>query len=233
MEPLLLKLFLRTLDTCYSNETIKRSLDLLVAHGFRLVADTENVKYEHAVPEVSPTLQHDIDKYLAHRGEQLLVQAYSLGDSDLNFVLLLVPNEGLLACRVHWEDLPDAKNYLALLETVKDLYRIWRPFYGHQDYPDGISLSRNRVINVQNIDYLYEINLFGPELVNKLGRDRLLSAPVWKVEALDDGGIFLIPDEQVTVDGKRYSMKKAADYLGMKTPQAPGEEWDEYDEDDE
>lgn len=38
---------------------------------------------------------------------------------------------------------------------------------------------------------LYEYNVFRPETVEELGRERVLSAPDWYVEELDSGGVFL------------------------------------------
>jgi hypothetical protein len=87
-------------------------------------------------------------------------------------------------------------------------------------------------VNEQTVDTLYFINLFGPELVNKLGRDRLLSAPAWKIEELDDGGIFLVPTEHIAVSGGGYSLLRVARHLGMETPQAPDEEWEENEDEE-
>lgn len=42
---------------------------------------------------------------------------------------------------------------------------------------------------------LYEYNVFRPETVEKLGRERVLSAPAWYVEELDSGGVFLVVRE--------------------------------------
>ncbi|TYL39967.1 hypothetical protein CV102_04075 [Natronococcus pandeyae] len=38
---------------------------------------------------------------------------------------------------------------------------------------------------------LYEYNVFRPETVEALGRERVRSAPAWYVEELDNGGVFL------------------------------------------
>jgi hypothetical protein len=41
---------------------------------------------------------------------------------------------------------------------------------------------------------LYECNVFGPELVERLERERVLSAPAWRVTPLGDGGVMVIPN---------------------------------------
>ena len=206
MDPVLLILFLHTLEACSNVETFERCFDLLIARGFRLIASSEEEKYENAVPEV-----------------------------DFSFVLYPVPEEGALYCQANPNQDYIRSNearefYPTMLEVFKDLYNSWHPFYGHQDYEGGVSLNRDTVIEDQDIDYLYRINLFGPELVSKLGRDRLLSAPAWRIEELADGGIFLIPQDHMAIGGGGHSLKKVADHLGMNTPQAPGEEWEEYED---
>ena len=228
----MLKLFLRALEACYQVETFERVFDLLIARGFRLIADGEEEEYENVVPEVTPALRRDLNEYLAHRKERLFIQVYLLGDVDFRFVLLPVQEEGMLVCQVNYDYIRSNEArvfYPIMLETFKDLYHACQSFYGHQDYDGGISLSRKAVIQDQSIGYLYYINLFGPELVKKLGRDRLLSAPAWRVEELGDGGIFLVPEDHLAIGGGGHSLKKVADHLGMSTPQAPGEEWDEYE----
>ena len=42
---------------------------------------------------------------------------------------------------------------------------------------------------------LYEYNVFRPETVEAIGRERVLSAPAWYVEGLDNGGVFLAVQE--------------------------------------
>lgn len=63
---------------------------------------------------------------------------------------------------------------------------------------------------------LYEYNVFPSETVDRLGRERLRSAPVWFVEELDTGAIFLAVREppkscSQTVD----QCLDVADYLGV------------------
>ncbi|HEY1349669.1 MAG TPA: hypothetical protein VGF67_08605 [Ktedonobacteraceae bacterium] len=71
MDPFLLRLFLRTLDACYDNEALNRAMDLLIARGFRLIADTQEAEYADVSPEVTPALRHEIAGYLARRSGEL------------------------------------------------------------------------------------------------------------------------------------------------------------------
>lgn len=63
---------------------------------------------------------------------------------------------------------------------------------------------------------LYEYNVFRPETVEAIGRDRVLSAPAWYVEELDSGGVFLAvrePPKQCNPSQK--PCVEVADHLGI------------------
>ncbi len=233
MESLVFLSFLRTLAACYDSETIAHFLKLLVSHGFRVIAESEDEIYADVAPEVTQELQQEVDAYLAQRGDPLFFRAYYVGDIDLSLLFQLVPEEGLLACMVEQEHFYGSAEghaaYLTMVAIFKELCDCWHPFYGHTYYSGGVNPDRAALLSDLNVPALYYINLFGPELVNKLGRDRLLNAPAWKIEELADGSIFLAPEDHVEVAGGGYALKKVADYLGMNTPQAPGEEWEEFE----
>jgi len=63
---------------------------------------------------------------------------------------------------------------------------------------------------------LYEYNVFSSELVEDLGRDRVLSAPAYYVEELDSGGVFMAvtePPKQCGHEGQQC--EAVADQLGL------------------
>ncbi|HEU5376201.1 MAG TPA: hypothetical protein VFV38_12220 [Ktedonobacteraceae bacterium] len=68
-------------------------------------------------------------------------------------------------------------------------------FYAHEVAWNGGWVGRAMVMN-RNILYLYGTNIFGPELVAHVGQERLLNAPAWRREILDDGAILLVPIER-------------------------------------
>jgi hypothetical protein len=237
MEPLVLNLFLRSLDACYDATLIQRFLEMLVSHGFRVIAKTERRSYDNVEAEVTFALQQDVHAYLTQHNEELMMRAYPVNGPDLSILVQFVPEEGLVTCSVEQEHFYGSDegqdSYLTMLDIFKEFYQCLHPFYGHEDYSGGVSLSYDFVVNKQAVNTLYFINFFGPELVNKLGRDRLLGAPAWKIEELDDGGIFLVPTEHIAVSGGGFSLLRVARHLGMETPQAPDEEWDGDDEDED
>ncbi|HEX4203421.1 MAG TPA: hypothetical protein VHZ51_04330 [Ktedonobacteraceae bacterium] len=101
---------------------------------------------------------------------------------------------------------------------VQLVYSIWHSIYGYQDDPTG-DLTSLEAVRGLDITWLYEINLFGPEIVDQFGRERVLSTPAWLVKTLDDGGVLLVPI-LVRQDGSdedyRFSFDEAAQYLGLR-----------------
>ena len=64
------------------------------------------------------------------------------------------------------------------------------------DYPVDAS---QRGQAVTEINFLTWLSIFPPPLVDTYGRERLLSAPAWHVEELDDGSILLVEWADPTV----------------------------------
>ena len=78
-----------------------------------------------------------------------------------------------------------------IFEFVFELYDYLCPFYVYgENYLDGSSLSRDGILNGE-IEDVFWVNGFGPEMVDSIGRERLRNAPAWRVDECEDGGIFL------------------------------------------
>ncbi|WP_224448652.1 hypothetical protein [Haloprofundus salilacus] len=77
--------------------------------------------------------------------------------------------------------------------------------------PDEEGLT-NHVVNE-----IFWLNIFSEPLVEKFGRDRILSAPAWRVDELDTGTIVLIAEDSPVRPSKEWqgSRSKIADHLGM------------------
>ncbi len=65
------------------------------------------------------------------------------------------------------------------------------------------SIANNRIADVS------WLMLFAPELVDEYGREWLLSAPTWKHQEFDDGGIMLVASPDPTdydtfTEGREY-----------------------------
>lgn len=113
------------------------------------------------------------------------------------------------------------QKYEAWMRLSEVIYQVWRPIFGfdsaglvepHTSRDDALALEAR---------CLYLVNYYGPEFVAKLGRERLLSAPAWRVKPLDDGGIMLAPNPIVSDDPftpRPYGLKQVAQHLGLYQP---------------
>lgn len=109
--------------------------------------------------------------------------------------------------------------YEHFLEAIRLIYEVYHPIYGYElDARDDREPTTKEEMLALQIHTLYDINLFGPELVEKLGRQRVESTQAEKVIPLDDGGIMLVPRIFFYSDFRRYDSQKIATHLGLSYP---------------
>lgn len=104
---------------------------------------------------------------------------------------------------------------------VHMIYKIWHPIYAYEfDHQNSIfHPTEPEEVYALKVTRLYETNLFGPELVHKLGRHRLETAPAQKVIPLDDGGMMIIPGTSFDPTSLQDSWVKVARHLGLAIPE--------------
>lgn len=176
---------------------------------------------------VSPSLQEEIRVYIDEQRPSLSLKAYSIERTGLmeavDFSLAFEPAEGQIYISI--EDrhftVEDAQRGIATferwLQTISFLYAAWHPLYAFNfDYSATTPDTTREEALVLDIHDVYYINIFGPEIVDKLGRDRVLTAPAWRVQPFEDGGVLLIPvllyDPHDTHD-----REEVAEYLRLST----------------
>ncbi len=77
------------------------------------------------------------------------------------------------------------------LDIGKGLYEVLRPSFGWIDFDYGLRTTHED-IEALELPTLYWANFFGPAYVKKIGRERILSAPAWRIEELPDGGLLYV-----------------------------------------
>jgi hypothetical protein len=77
------------------------------------------------------------------------------------------------------------------LDIGKELYKVLRPSFGWIDFDYGLRTTHED-LRALNLPTLYWANFFGPEYVDKIGKSKILGAPAWKIEQLDEGGILYV-----------------------------------------
>jgi len=85
-----------------------------------------------------------------------------------------------------------------ILKLADKLYRILLPAFGIVDFANVIQGTIFKEVSARKTKRLYWATFFGSEYVNKYGKEYLLNSPVWKKEALQDGGVFLQVNEHLT-----------------------------------
>ncbi|MFO3796005.1 MAG: hypothetical protein ACK8QZ_01805 [Anaerolineales bacterium] len=77
------------------------------------------------------------------------------------------------------------------LDIGKSLYEVLRPTFGWIDFDYGLRTTHEH-IEALELPVLYWANFFGPAYVDKIGRDKILTAPAWAIEELSDDGILYV-----------------------------------------
>jgi hypothetical protein len=90
----------------------------------------------------------------------------------------------------------------------------------HPDYGYGLVALENHLPSApgdNELGALYDYNFLSPHLVEKLGRDRILSVTTWRMTPFDDGGVLLEMSPNPLFDRKitRPNYQQAADILGL------------------
>lgn len=97
-----------------------------------------------------------------------------------------------------------------IIELTKELYYRLNPERVFSHYlNDPIHLPPS---DEELSELITGINIFSPKLVKKIGREKLLSSQVYKVEELKDGGILLLRAQNPRQKGPT-STKELSEYL--------------------
>lgn len=192
-------------------------------HDLLLQKETDTVralsaaqKQEYFTPGLSPALEAKVERFVAGDERELVIQAFSVargGDLwGLDFLITILSLDGrsndaepdVMHASVTYKYL-DTDGKHRFWESLPLLtYRMWYPLFTCLSYEDDPQTSLEDALAFQ-FRYLYKINIYSPEVVEHLGRAKLLGTPDATVEELEDGGVFLRPIDTKTV----------AAYLGM------------------
>ncbi|HIH09985.1 MAG TPA: hypothetical protein HA254_04940 [Candidatus Diapherotrites archaeon] len=82
-----------------------------------------------------------------------------------------------------------AKNINNLVKDAITIYNAIHPIAGACSSDNDPSIITTIPTNAEHITWL---NFFGPELTKKFGREKLLSAPTYKIVEFSDGGMLLM-----------------------------------------
>lgn len=220
-------------------EPLERFLQGLVAQGYYIFHDEEEEIDKASgssdftslfVPGISQALRQQVERFGQGESDEISFTVYSATRHEavkgVEYRVRLYSEEDLI--RAVMDDIyPDSLPYRHFLNLLELLYNTWHPIYGYQD--DGVRPGPElKDARTGNITWLYDINLWGPELVDKMGRERVLKTPAWHITSFEDGGVLIVP-EFFYSDGQKeeyaFTVDKAAAYLGLRS-EPPDDERD-------
>ena len=166
--------------------------------GYSILAkDTEkDMRYsEKEVKESTEKLAEIIDTYLKFdlRTAHFSIVLNYLGEIDIKFGVYIIPvkdNMCLISFEAGEHLIPDEKTFLTFMNLCKEVFDRLNFVHGafRSQYQDSIPFNEEDFLKV-----LPDIvNFYSKSLVDKIGREKLLSAPAKQVEELENGGIMLL-----------------------------------------
>ncbi len=177
-------------------------------------------------PGVSELLREEVRLYSTQRQEELTFSICSMARTELlrgfQVTCTLQPVDGCILLSVEAERFfgsskPGLAKYQHWLELVRTVYACWQPLFVHEfSHTATVPNTSWEEVQAFAISQLYMLNIFGPELVEKIGQQKLLFVPAWKVAKLKDDGILVIPEDSYSSSEQHsYSLRRAAKYLGF------------------
>lgn len=101
------------------------------------------------------------------------------------------------------------------LDIGKGLYEVLRPTFGWIDFDYGLRTTHED-IEALELPVVYWANFFGPAYVDKIGRDKILTAPAWAIEELSDGGILYVLASCPGLTEDHVPVEKVKAHFGVK-----------------
>ncbi len=105
-----------------------------------------------------------------------------------------------------------------LINIIKNLYLKTKPlivqYYDGEELEDEYISTYEQLIKEGKSKIITGLTILSPEIVKNIGREKILSAPVYKVEELEDGGILILLDENPFNHGfLTKKVKEVSEYL--------------------
>jgi len=131
----------------------------------------------------------------------------------------LIPESGYLMLMVdanYIDNRVNEEHAQALLKFAFNLYSILQPVFCWVDGAGYDTPNEKEIATLSSLKIMWA-NFYGPEYVDKYGREFLLNAPGWKKEELNDGGIAYIISPNYLNRTEIVSAKEITAYFKPKT----------------
>lgn len=217
-------------------QRVTRWLETLATQGYYVTQDgdsfadhwAEALRTHSVSPGVSSSAQENARIFCAGASDILGCKAYSLSEDftvgvDISYpdgFVFLSADDGYFT----FGGQTGQHKYELFIDLVEATYRVWHPIYSFLGEASGaIPYTSREEALALSPRWMYDINVFGPEYVRAIGRERLLSAPAWKVKELDDGSFLVVPAPYVESDWHTpspYTRSAVAHHLGIPFDEA-------------
>ncbi len=110
------------------------------------------------------------------------------------------------------------QNVQSLIQICELVYATLHPIYAYGFTSPEIDHTIANPDDEVTIRAVHDYNFFGPYLVQKIGREKILTIPTWRTVQFDDGGILLAMSPNPIAEWEPYTenYKNAAKILGVK-----------------
>ncbi|GCE05491.1 hypothetical protein [Dictyobacter aurantiacus] len=203
-----LRFFLRSLDEFYDTEHWQQFFTFLREKGYTLSSTATG----------SEDLLSEIQAFVQQRDGIFSIDV----SGALEFRIDIVPEEGYMLLDAEAENQFSIEEegftaYQAWLELLKEVYTFWHPLMVYQFNENRHNVTRDNIVSNQHLNWLYDIAIYSPQLVDAIGCERLLSAPAWRIDELDDGAIMVVPEEHYYLP-REHHYRDVAQHLGFVVP---------------
>ena len=97
------------------------------------------------------------------------------------------------------------------IDYLKKLYLLFNSEFAWCDLFDYLAKFEGK----DPQKYVFGMTFYGPKIVDEIGRERLLTAPVYKVEELENGGFLLMLGEQPFFPHPKSYREAVGNHLGL------------------
>lgn len=149
----------------------------------------------------------------------VLLQQIGWGEHDVDLKDRVFVNTSTLSIDIHHPEIDSESFNSFILEIAERFYSVLKPSFGWIDYEllDGWRIPTYASIGALELQCLFWANFLGPKFVRKLGREKILNAPAWKVSDLDDGGLLYRLGSHLTGSGDHVDLGEVLEYWGVES----------------
>lgn len=175
------------------------SVEEIIGESYR----TQRLTFDASHPE------HDV----------VLVQQIHWGKDDIEIEDQVFVGTSTHSINVHHPEIDNERFNSFILEIAERYYNVLKPSFGWIDYEllNGWRIPAYASIGALELQCLFWANFLGPKFVRKLGREKILNAPAWKVSDLDDGGLLYRLGSHMTASGDHVDLGKVLEYWGVES----------------